>query len=234
MAAGVAHELNQPLTVVETTAGDICLRLVEGIPLETDELREMMENVRGVVDRMAGTVDHLRVFSRDVSEEPRQAMDVNEVVESSLKLMQTQFENHGIDLALDLSNTLPKVWGHPHPLEQVVLNLLSNARDAVDERAEMERAGYDKQIRIRTCAENQAVVIEVEDNGVGMDEATRQRLFEPFFTTKDASRGTGLGLSIIYAIVRNHDGEIAVESEQGVGTTFKVMLPVVERDLPTA
>ncbi len=67
-----------------------------------------------------------------------------------------------------------------------------------------------------------------------MDEATRQRLFEPFFTTKDADRSTGLGLSIIYAIVRNHDGEITVESEQGVGTTFRVMLPVVERDLPAA
>ena len=150
MTAGVAHELNQPLTVVETTAGDICLRLMEGMPLETDELREMMEDVRGVVDRMAGTVDHLRVFSRDVSEEPRQAMDVNEVIESSLKLMGTQLEYHGIDLAVDLSDALPKVWGHPHPLEQVVLNLLSNARDTVDERAEMEGAGYDKRIQIRT------------------------------------------------------------------------------------
>ena len=82
------------------------------------------------------------------------------------------------------------------------------------------------------CAEDDEVVIEVEDNGVGMDEATRQRLFEPFFTTKDADRGTGLGLSITYAIVRNHDGEIAVESEEGVGTTFKVMLPVVEKSYP--
>ena len=118
-----------------------------------------------------------------------------------------------------------KVWGHPPPLEQVVLNLLSNARDAVNERAEKEGTGYDKRIRIRTCVENDAVVIEVEDNGVGMDEVTRQRLFEPFFTTKDADRGTGLGLSIIYAIVRNHDGEIDVESEQGVGTMFRVMLP---------
>ena len=107
-------------------------------------------------------------------------------------------------------------------------------RQTMDERAEMEGVGYDKRIQIRTRAENDAVVIEVEDNGVGMDEATRQRLFEPFFTTKDADRGTGLGLSIIYAIVRNHDGEIAVESEQDVGTTFKVMLPVVERDLPAA
>ena len=207
---------------------------MEGIPLETDELREMMENVRGVVDRMAGTVDHLRVFSRDVSEEPREAMDVNAVVESSLEWMRTQFEHHGVDLVLDLSDALPEVWGHPHPLEQVVLNLLSNARDAVDDWAEMAGAGYDKRIQIRTRVEDDAVVIEVEDNGVGMDEATRQRLFEPFFTTKDADRGTGLGLSIIYAIVRNHDGEITVESEQGVGTTFRVMLPVVERDLSLA
>ena len=227
MVAGVAHELNQPLTAVETTAGDISLRLMEGMPLETDELREMMEDVRGVVGRMAGTVDHLRVFSRDVSEEPRQAMDVNEVIESSLKLMGSQLERHGINLWLDLSDALPEVWGHPHPLEQVVLNLLSNARDAVDERAEMEGAGYDKQVWIRTRGEDDAVVVEVEDNGVGMDEATRQRLFEPFFTTKDADRGTGLGLSITYAIIRDHDGQITVESEQGIGTTFKVMLPVV-------
>ncbi len=153
-------------------------RLLEGVPLETDELREMMEDVRGVVDRMAGTVDHLRVLSRDVSKEPRQAMDVNEVIESGLKLMQTQLENHGIDLEQDLSNALPKVWVHPHPLEQVVLDLLSNARDTVDERAEMEGVGYDK--RIRTHAEDKAVVIEVEENGAGMDEATRQRLFELF------------------------------------------------------
>jgi len=114
----------------------------------------------------------------------------------------------------------------------VVLNLLSNARDVVNDRAEMENAAYTKRIRIRTRGENDVVVIEVEDNGVGMDEATRQRLFEPFFTTKDADQGTGLGLSIIYAIVRNHDGEITVESEQGVGTTFKVMLPVVDESYP--
>ena len=133
---------------------------------------------------------------------------------------------------LNLSDALPEVWGHPHPLEQVVLNLLSNARDAVNERTEIEEAAYTKRIWIRTRVEDDAVVIEVEDNGVGMDEAIRQRLFEPFFTTKDADRGTGLGLSIIYAIVRNHDGEIAVESEQAVGTMFRVTLPVVEKSYP--
>ena len=81
------------------------------------------------------------------------------------------------------------------------------------------------------CAEDDAIVIEVEDNGVGMDEATRQRLFEPFFTTKDADQGTGLGLSITYPTVHNHDGQIIVESKEGVGTTFKVRLPVLERDI---
>ena len=91
---------------------------------------------------------------------------------------------------------------------------------------------WDKRVWIRTRSENDAVVIEVEDNGVGMDEATRQRLFEPFFTTKDTDRGTGLGLFIIYAIVRNHDGEIIVESEPDVGTTFRVMLPVAEKSYP--
>ena len=84
----------------------------------------------------------------------------------------------------------------------------------MNECAETEGAGYTRRIQIRTHVENNAVVVEVEDNGVGMDEATRQLLFEPFFTTKDADRGKGLGLSIIYAIVRNHDGEITVESEQ--------------------
>ena len=86
--------------------------------------------------------------------------------------------------------------------------------------------------RSGTWAENDAIVIEVEDNGVGIDEATRQRLFEPFFTTKDADRGTGLGLSIIYAIVRNHDGQITVESQEGAGTMFKVVLPVVDESYP--
>jgi histidine kinase len=222
MAAGVAHELNQPLTMIETTAGDICLRLIEDLPIPTEELRAMMENVREVVERMAGTIDHLRVFSRDVSEDPRRELCLNEVVLSSLKMIGKQLENHGIDLKFDLAEDLPKVWGHPHPLEQVFLNLLANARDAVDEGRNA------KQIFISTRRENGHVLAEVTDSGIGMDQATQQRLFEPFFTTKEADRGTGLGLSIVYAIVRNHDGHISCVSEPGAGATFRVVLPAVE------
>ncbi len=104
-------------------------------------------------------------------------------------MIQTHLDNHGIDLALDLSDALPKVWGHPHPLEQVVLNLLSNARDTVDERAEMEGEGYTRRIQIRTRVEDNAVVIEVEDNVVGMDEATRSASFLSLFSRQKTPTG---------------------------------------------
>ena len=120
-----------------------------------------------------------------------------------------QLEGHGIDLILDLDEDLPAVWGHPHSMEQVFLNLLSNARDALDERsaqAAVGNGGDGKRLMVRTRTEfygTRWVVVEVEDNGIGMDEVDRRRVFEPFFTTKEAGRGTGLGLSISYAIVQN-------------------------------
>lgn len=225
MAAGVAHELNQPLTVIETTAGDICLRLMDNIPIDTDELKTMMENVRGVVDRMAGTVDHLRVFSRDISDDPRQSVNINDVITNSLTMIETQLENHGIKLTCNLTKNLPTVWGHPHPLEQIFLNLLANARDAIDDQTEMTEK---KEIHLKTYTQNDCVIAEVSDNGIGMDNATQLRLFEPFFTTKNADRGTGLGLSIVYAIIRNHEGQIECKSTPHKGTTFIVSLPISE------
>jgi len=230
MAAGVAHELNQPLGAISTTAGDIYMRLVEGITFSEDDLKIMMQDVVGLVERMGETVEHLRVFSRDTSEEEGAQFSVNEAVRSSLGLIETQLENHGIALSRNLVAGMPEVWGRQHQLEQVVLNLLSNARDAVDEKAEVGGmdAGWRKRIVVQTCLEEDGqpqVVLRVEDNGVGMDEASARRAFEPFYTTKGAEQGTGLGLSISYAIVKKHGGEIHCESRMGEGTTFRVVLP---------
>ena len=234
MAAGVAHELKQPLTVIETTAGDVCSRLMEGLDLPPEDLREMMQKVRKVVERMAGTVDHMRVFSRDVSEEPRRAFSLNEIIHNSLRIIGAQLKNHGIELTLDLAGDLPLVWGHPYPMEQVFMNLLGNARDALDERARQDAGGngaFEKRVAVRTRCETYGirwVVVQVEDNGIGMEVADRERIFEPFFTTKEADQGTGLGLSISYAIVQNHHGRISCESSKGKGTIFRVVLPVSE------
>ena len=141
-----------------------------------------------------------------------------------------QLANHGIDLDLDLAEDLPMVWGHPHPMEQVFLNLLTNARDALNDKGEPSKARDDKQIRVRTRYKNQSVVAEVTDNGIGMDEAERERVFEPFFTTKEADQGTGLGLSISYAIVKNHSGEITCQSRKGEGTVFQMRLPIADEE----
>ncbi len=222
MSAGVAHELNQPLSAISMTAGDIASRLSEGIELREEELKQMMQDVRRLVDHMAGTVDHLRVFSRDTSDEPARTFCLNGVVQDSLKLIAAQLREHDVETEIGLSDDLPPVVGIPNQVEQVVLNLLRNARDAVDEQED----GADKCLSVKTASDDGRVTLEVADTGIGMSEEDRRRVFEPFFTTKSADKGTGLGLSISYAIVKNHGGEIECASVAGEGTTFKVSLPL--------
>ena len=224
MAAGVAHELNQPLAAISATAEGIVLRQEQGIEVEAARLKEMMEHITAMVERMGEIIQHLRVFSRDTSQEQGSLFAINEVVDSSLKMIRTQLNSHGIALQLELEESRTVVRGHPHQVEQVLLNLLANARDALDECGE----GVERRILIRTRREPEDggwIVLEVEDNGAGMDAETRTRLFEPFFTTKDADKGTGLGMSISYAIVQNHHGRIGCQSQVGAGTTFEVALP---------
>jgi signal transduction histidine kinase len=228
MAAGVAHELVQPLSVVSTIAGDIFQRHLEGVTLPPERLQEMMTDILAVVGRLEGTIDQLLLFSRDTSGDPGISFPVNEAIHSSLKLIGTQLSNHGIKVVLDLGTALPPIWGHPRHLEQVLLNLLANARDALDEKEAPTTADWEKQITIRTrcrTEETLQILVEIEDNGTGMDEETCKQLFVPFFTTKEAGHGTGLGLSISYAIVHNYNGQITCESRKGVGTTFRLAFP---------
>ena len=238
MATGVAHELNQPLAGISATAEDIYIRLVEDLPLTPDDLKEMTQDQLSLVERMTETIEHLRLFSRDTSRDPPVRFSLNDTIQASLKLIGAQLRNHGIDLRLDLSEDLPPVLGNPHQLEQVVLNLLANGRDALDEKAAQlsiedgQGATWTRQLSIRTCGEADEgawVVVEVADNGVGMDLSVQEQLFEPFFTTKEADRGTGLGLSISYAIVQDHRGQLTCESRLEEGTTFRVRLPVEEK-----
>jgi ligand-binding sensor domain-containing protein/signal transduction histidine kinase len=224
LAAGVAHELNQPLAAISAVAGDVHLRLLEGRAVSEVQLKEMMRDITGLVERMAGTIHHLRIFSRDTGEEPGSVFSVNEVVRSGLKVLGAQLENHRITATLELGEGMPAVFGHPYHLEQVLLNLLANARDALD-----EKGGAQKRLWVRTHSRGGQVVMEVEDNGTGMDPETARRVFEPFFTTKPADRGTGLGLSISYAIVRNHGGRLSCQSRKGEGTILQVVLPAAEK-----
>jgi C4-dicarboxylate-specific signal transduction histidine kinase len=207
--------------------GDLRMRVDGGEAVEATDLGRSMDDVAGFVERMAETISHLRIFARDSPEAPSVAVDLNEVVESSLKMIGMQLRNQGIEISLELTPDLPAIDGQPFQLEQVFLNLLANGRDAVNERAD----DGDKRLVVRTRRGGNGqteVVAEVEDNGVGVAEEHLAHLFDPFYTTKSEEEGTGLGLSISYAIVRNHAGRIECTSQVGQGTLFRLQLPVSE------
>lgn len=227
MATGAAHELNQPLTAITATAEGVCLRLQQGMPLTQERLTEMMERILNMANRMAAAVKHMQNFGRDTAAEPSIQLSINEAVHSGLMLMESRLEVHGIALHLELESDLPLVWGNPQRLSQVFFHLLSNACDALDEKGESGVHGsWEKRICIRSLradADEEWVVVEVEDNGIGIDDANQQRVFEPFFTTKGPDKGAGLGLSTSYSIVRDCGGRISWQGS-AVGTTFRVLL----------
>ena len=225
MAAGVAHELNQPLAGISAIAEDYFLRLQDNIPITEDQFKDVFKRILGTVDRMSNTVEHLRVFSRDTSQEPGNSLDLNDVIHSCLDIIGMQLKNCGIDVVLDLAEGLPKLVGHPYQLEQIFLNLLGNARDAFD--AKISNTPFFKRITIHTYLKDNNIIADVEDNGMGIAPENIERIFEPFFTTKEAKEGTGLGLSITYAIVKNHGGHITCNSCLDHGTQFCLTLPIL-------
>ncbi len=232
MAAGMAHEINQPLNVIQITA-DLFLKSLEkkrSIP-ETD-LRGMIKEITANVERATGIIRHVRDFARQ-SEVVKSRIDINAPIRDVFKVLGNQVKMHQIELDLGLSPDLPLIMADHNRLEQVFINLVTNAIDAMDEKAEREEfKGMTKRLRIHTGAERNKVVVTVEDNGIGMSEEVKRKIFEPFFTTKKIGKGTGLGVSISYGIVKDYDGSIAIDSRKGQGTRFIITFPVAP-DRPT-
>jgi len=222
IAAGIAHEMNQPLAAIQMIVTSMLADIERGT-LPTERARQWLDTVNEQIGRISWIIGHLRSFSRGEGAEPPAAVALGEIVENTLGLLGAQLRSHGIVVELDLEAPLPEVRGSARRLEQVLVNLLSNARDALDTLPN----DAPKAVRIRAYAPpgQDPVVIEVADTGPGMSTEVRERLFEPFFTTKGAAQGTGLGLSIVRTIVDECGGRIAVESEPGVGATFRIELP---------
>jgi two-component system, NtrC family, sensor kinase len=222
LAAGVMHEINNPLATIGACAESLTLRLDDGVeapePFLT-ELREMLRVIEHEVQRCTGIVRSLLDFSRP-KPATKSLVDVNVVVDKTLFLLKhhSRFKKIVVQTALD--KRVPPVHGSEEQLIQVVMALLINAMDALPD---------DGKIALRTIGnaehEQDAVVIEVIDQGSGIRRADLQKIFEPFYTTKPPGRGTGLGLSICYAIIREHGGRIEVESEVGSGSVFRIVLP---------
>ena len=213
LAAGVAHEINNPLNSV---MGFTQLLMEQDLPPQA--MRDL-EKIYAEGKRAARIVENLLVFARNSAPE-QEAVDVRAVIDRACSLKGYDLRNHSIELRTHVADSLPRVLGDGQRLIEVVLNLLTNAEQAI---ASTARAGV---ITVRCEAAEDHIQIIVSDDGPGMPPEVLGRIFEPFFTTKEVGEGTGLGLSVCQGIVRQHQGELWAESELGAGATFHIELPI--------
>jgi histidine kinase len=226
MATGVAHELNQPLSVIKTVSSFFVKKIDQDEELVKDTLHVMLKKVDGNVDRATKIINHMRQFARK-SDMDLDKVQINEVLVRAFEIFSQQLKVRGIEVVWDIQEDLPKIKADPGRLEQVFINLLINARDAIEDSwARMGRDDADNRIEIITRLRQDRVVVQVIDTGIGIPEKILGKLFEPFFTTKEVGKGTGLGLSISYGIVKDCGGTIEATSTEGKGARFTLSFPV--------
>jgi len=220
LVSGVAHELNNPLMASQTILHVILKNLHEACPNQ-----ERLELIKKCNDRIEKIVDHLKEFSRQTKPE-FQMIDINQPMENALLINGQQLLDHNISIVREMESHLPQIRGDSNQLEQVFLNLLSNAMDAMD-----EKKGTNKLI-IRSYLASDgdtgppSVAMLVKDNGVGIPEENLSKVLEPFFSTKPVGRGTGLGLSLCFGIIEAHGGRIDIKSQLNEGTEVTIFIPV--------
>jgi len=226
LAGGVAHEINNPINGIINYA-----QLILDERGMEDPAAGYAREIMAESERVADITTNLLQFARPGYQVQSPAR-VADIVSRTLSLINTVVKRDQIDLRVDVPEDLPRVRCRSQQIQQVIMNLLTNGRDALNERY----PGYDpnKVISIAAVLAQKEgrdwVRISVEDRGMGIPEEARDRLFEPFFTTKQRGRGTGLGLAISYGIIRDHGGELAFETRPGVGTVFTVDLPITPSD----
>ncbi len=225
LAAGIAHEINQPIQNISLSAEGIKFELQEKSPNQ-EFVKESVDEIFEDIVRVRDIVDHIRVFSSGQKERVYEEFSVSDCVRSATSMITRQYQNHNILLKLKLSDKVPSILGNPHKVEQVIHNLLSNARDAVDEREQKGEEGFIKEIMIETGLGKEGVYIQVRDNGIGIPLEKQTDIFLPFVTSKQLGKGTGLGLSISYRLVKEMNGRIEVKSRVMDGTIMKVIFPV--------
>lgn len=227
LAGGVAHDFNNLLTVINGY-GQLLLDILS----TGDQARDMVLEMTAAGQKAAGLTAQLLAFSRKTVAEPS-VIDLNEVVAQSAKLLQ-RLIGADIVLSTSLGKNLSSIWAEPTQIEQVILNLAVNARDAMPQGGRLTIETRDVRLRTEDAAvypdlpEGHYVQLAVSDTGCGMTDEVKAHAFEPFYTTKETSKGTGLGLAVVHGAVRQSGGRVDVYSEVGVGTTFKILLPASE------
>jgi len=221
LVAGVAHEVNNPL-MASTTMLHV---LEKSLPSSEAKLHSQIDVLKKCNIRITRIVDHLREFSRQTDID-KSEIDINLPLSNALLISRQQLMNMQIEIEHSLTNGLPPILGDANLLEQVFLDLLANARDAIEDQA------GERRLRVRTAHSmlntQPAVAVTISDTGPGIPPEVRDKIFEPFFTTKPMGKGTGLGLSTCHGIIEEHGGRIDLETAHGRGTTLTILLPALD------
>jgi len=249
LAAGVAHEINNPIGFVISNVGtlneyacvlsdyvaksnayfsapnDETMEQVRDLAKEEDldfvleDIQSIVKDMQEGLGRVKDIVANLKQFAR-TGEEESEAFDLNENIENTIKVAWNELKYH-VTLNKELNADIPRVFGHPGQINQVILNMLVNAAQAIE---------GDGQVTLRTTQVDGYIRLDIQDTGCGMSDTVKMKIFDPFFTTKPVNVGTGLGLSISYGIIEKQGGRIEVESEVGKGTCFKIFLPIAKEE----
>lgn len=221
MAAGIAHELNQPLNTIRVITEGLLFGRDQGWGLEQEELYENLEMVSRQVVRMSEVIRNIRDFAREDRAQSEDEVNPNLAVEGVFSMIGRQLEAHGIRVRKLLDSSLPAVRGRLSRLEQVVMNMIVNARQALDECGK-----EDRELWVQTFPSDGCICIQVGDNATGVEPSIMSKIFDPFFTTKEVGKGTGLGLTISQSIVAEMGGCMEVFNNESGGATFVVKLPL--------
>ena len=214
LSSGIAHELNQPLQAIMGFSQEL-----EHLEKLSPTGKEFLTDIINASRKMAEIIKSLRSFAREAGEELSE-ISVDHAVKEATKLIHHQLMQKGIEIELKMPTTLPLVTANSIQLEQVFLNILGNARDAI------EQAGKKNgKIEVEITAVHDGICARFKDNGCGMDEKTKEKIFDPFFTTKEVGKGTGLGMSISYGILQKIDAKVQVNSKVGEGSEFTITIP---------
>ena len=230
MATGVAHELNQPLSVIKTASRFFMKKINRKERIKDEILFAMSEEIDSYVDRATNIISHMREFGRKSDLTP-QMVQLNETLKRAFEILGQQLKVRGIEVEWDLEQELPLIMAEPQRLEQVFINLLINARDAIEEKwqSPQQPKGV-KKITLKTRSNSNRITVEISDTGTGIPKAILDRIYEPFFTTKKVGQGTGLGLSISYGIIQECKGSIKVVSSKDEGAGFILTFPIADEN----
>jgi len=224
MSAGIAHELNQPLNTIKI-GNDYLKALIEkNRSIQQEKLRQVVTMVTSQVERASAIIHRLREFGRK-PDFKKEKVSVNATVEGVMAIIGQQLVLQNIEVDYDLDEGLPVILANKNQLEQVIFNLVTNARDAIEHYPTDTGAPRRRRISLVTREDGDDVVCRIADTGAGIPEDFQEKIFEPFFTTKEVGRGMGLGLAITYGIVRDFDGSIEVDSSPEQGTCFTLRFP---------